>query len=113
LKKGLKGDIDLFKLIHYNPNHKENKNLKFIDNKCKIFIGYKNKKPVWNEKVKEDIVIEHLDKSEDIYLKHMVKKGRNNVTNEEISHWKEIGAPTYEYRKKVGNNLVKVIKRHS
>ena len=109
----MKGDIDMFTLIHYHPDHPENRNLKIVNNEFKQLKGYKNKKPIWRKICKEDITMEHLDKTHGVYLKHMEKRGRDNVTNGEINHWKEVGEPTGKLREKMGNCLVKVIKYHA
>jgi len=116
LQQGLQGDVDLFKLIHYHPDHQDNKNLKIIDkntNKYRVLKGYQNDKPIWEDISETDIIRNHIGISYDVYLKHMKQKGINNVTNGEMNHWKQVGEPTHKYCKQLGNGLVKVIKQHS
>ena len=98
LRMGAQGDIDLFKKIHFHPDHPHNHNISYKNNKLKVAIG-KNKSGniVWEIKDQEAVTREHVGTSYDLCLADMQFRGVGKVSKEEIVCLRYRGEPTHRY----------------
>ena len=113
LAGGLKGNADLFELIHYHPDYPENHNVKMKKNSNTV-LAYNDGK--WVQSDQTDIAKFHLQKATNIYNKHLHKKANTieNVTDSERDKFREM--TTYRddrYTDRMKNMLVERIKNHT
>ena len=110
LKMGTEGDINLFKTIHFHPDHPYNHNIKSENNKIEVAVG-KNKSGdiIWEIKKSEEITREHVGKSYDLCLADMKSRGKDYVTEQEIECLKHRGEPTHNYIGLVKDGIIKTV----
>jgi len=98
LRMGVQGDIDLFKKIHFHPDHPHNHNISYKNNKLKVATG-KNKSGniVWETQDQEAVTREHVGTSYDLCLADMQFRGVGKVSKEEIICLRYRGEPTHRY----------------
>jgi len=107
LKMGTEGDINLFKTIHFHPDHPYNHNIKSKDDKVKVAIG-KNKSGdiIWEIKKSEEITRVHVGKSYDLCLDNMKTRGKDDVSTQCLKYR---GEPTHNYIELVNDGISNIL----
>lgn len=115
LLAGVQGSIELFKLIHYNNDHPENKTLKIKDlsrDKIGVFDGYEDGKELWSDITKEKITTNHIERSHEMHKNALRPKGVENVTQQERECLRELATPSSMYKKQTQDGIIEVMKEH-
>jgi len=103
IKKGKKGDVLMFKYKHLDVP--ENNNIKIKNNKILALKSHKNGQEQWDFIAEADFIRDCLFETYKLYLANMRKRGKPNVTKQEVSHLNEVNAPTSQYKESVKEGI--------
>jgi len=108
---GVQGEIHLFELIHFSDEHPENKNIKLRDlSHDKIGILRNNK---WEIVTSEQLTRDHQDRIYILFKGNMIKRGKPNVSQDEINNLIELATPCSTHREATRKGIIKIIQKYT